>query len=275
MRRPVPRSNAFPWPGSPSRKMAESRHASPDDPAIDVALREAALVLCAHGQGGSSDIASDCAAEIRRSGAFARVEGCCINGQPDVAATLGGLRQNEIYLVPLLMAAGYTYRTVLPPLIARHAPTGARVRLCPPLGEAAGLESVAVDLAVDLCTVRGWAPEGATLVVAAHGTPRSAASGATATELAAAIDRGRRIAGACAAFLEQAPLLADRLRDLRPRPCIVVGFFMDSGSHAGTDIPRIIASAHPDAAYTGAIGRSREIPKLIVEMVRAEARKTA
>jgi len=255
--------------------MSSTRPAAPKGPAIEAALKDAALVLCAHGQDGASGIAEAYAAALSRSGRFARVEGCCLKGAPDLAATLGGLDQREIYVVPLLMADGYTYGTVLPPLIERHAPAGARVHLCPPLGRAAGLAAVATDRAVELCAGRGWAPESTTLVVAAHGTPRSAASSASATALAAALDRGKRFAGAQTGFLEQAPLLADILRELRPAPCVVVGFFMDMGGHAGSDIPRIIASAHRDAAYTGALGRSDEIPQLIVDLVRAEAAKSA
>jgi len=255
--------------------MSSTRRVAPKGPAIEAALKNAALVLCAHGRDGASDIALEYAAKIGRSGEFARVAGCCLKGAPDLAGTLRGLDQRDIYLVPLLMADGYTYRTVLPPLIGCHAPPGARVRLCPSLGRAAGLAGIVTDQAVDLCDDRGWVPETTTLVIAAHGTPRSAASGAAANDLAAAIDRSQRFAAVRTGFLEQAPYFADVLRELRPAPCVVVGFFMDLGGHAGSDIPLTIASAHPDAAYSGALGRSSAIPQLIVELVRAEAAKPA
>ena len=255
--------------------MSSTRRAAPKGPAIEASLKDAALVLCAHGQDGESGIAGEYAAAIGRSGEFARVAGCCLKGAPDLASTLHGLDQPRIFIAPLLMADGYTYNTVLPPLIARHAPPGARVHLCPPLGRAAGLAAVAAGQADGFCAERGWAPESTTLVVAAHGTPRSAASSASANDLAAALGRAGRFAGARAGFLEQAPFLADVLRDLHPAPCVVIGFFMDLGGHAGSDVPRVIAAAHPDAAYTGALGRSPAVPQLIVDLVRAVAAKAA
>ena len=46
---------------------------------------------------------------------------------------------------------------------------------------------------------------------------------------------------------------------------------MDRGGHSAEDLPRLIAEAHPDAAYTGAIGAEPGMTDIILATVRAAA----
>jgi sirohydrochlorin ferrochelatase len=255
--------------------MSTTKFAVPKAPATKVSLAHAALVLCAHGQCGTSGITDAHVESLRKSGCFARVEGCCINGEPDLASTLCTIAQGEIFIVPLLMADGYTYGSVLPTLMPDCSPPGTRIHLCRPLGQTPGLAAVAIDWAADLCADRGWSCNETTVIVAAHGTPRSSASSEAAQRLTAAIDRSRRFLSSGTGFLEQSPILADVLRAIRPAPCVVIGYFMDRGIHAGKDIPWIIETSHPEAAYTGAIGCNEKVPELIVDLVRTEALKAS
>ena len=189
---------------------------------------------------------------------------------PGLAETLRCLPGKPVYLVPLLMAEGYTYRTVLPRLLAEAGAAGRRIVQCRPVGAAPGLDAVAVAQALEMCAARKFAPGQTTLVLAAHGTKRDTASGDAAREMANRIAATQKFEKVCAAFLEQSPRVEPVLRSIAPRPCVVAGYFMDYGAHSTEDIPESIASAHPGAAYGGPIGARPELAEIVLDLVQAE-----
>jgi sirohydrochlorin ferrochelatase len=72
----------------------------------------------------------------------------------------------------------------------------------------------------------------------------------------------RRFASVSTAFLEEEPFLEDALRTSNA-PTIVAGFFFGDGMHAAEDVPDAIAETCANAVYTGAIGDSPAIARLI------------
>jgi sirohydrochlorin cobaltochelatase len=240
-------------------------------------LSRAAVLLCAHGRGeGGEGTPEAHAAALRARGVFARVEACALRGAPGLPETLAEMLAEidapRVFVVPLLMAEGHTSQVLLPALLARGGKEAGRVTLCRPIGVSPALAPLVVEAALAQCRARGWRSADATVVIAGHGTTRHEGSGDSAALLArrvAVTDRFRRVT---AAFLEQAPFVEDVLRRCRPAPCVVAGFFMDHGGHSAGDIPRLIAAAHPDAAYTGAIGAKPGIADIILAVVRAAAR---
>jgi sirohydrochlorin cobaltochelatase len=261
--------------GRASRK---AKAAAPD-------LTGAALLLCAHGRSGFARPASSedrrattrapeaHAAALRKRRLFARVETCVLRGSPGLADVLAELLvdSERVYLVPLLMADGHTSRVVLPEALAQAGGQGARVTLCRPVGLSPALAPLAADEAALLCQARGWRPADTAVVIAGHGTERHEQSGKSAALLAKRIAALRRFRDVTAAFLEQAPTVAETLRACRPSPCAVIGFFIDEGGHSTRDIPRLIAAEHPEAAYSGAIG----VHPAFAEIVLAAARDAA
>lgn len=247
------------------RKSRKARAGSPD-------LSKAALLLCAHGRSDGGEGAPEAhAAALRARRCFARVEACVLRGAPGLAETLAGIGAARVFIVPLLMAEGHTSQVVLPDLLAQAGAGKERVTLCRPVGVSPALAPLVVDEMLALCRARGWRPADTAVVIAGHGTARHEGSGASAALLAERVAASGRFGRVAAAFLEHAPFVEDALRGFRPGPCAVVGFFMDHGGHSADDIPRLIAAAHPDAAYTGAIGARPGFVEIILDSVREAA----
>jgi sirohydrochlorin cobaltochelatase len=204
---------------------------------------------------------------IRAGGVFAAVESCCLEGRPSLAEALARMGA-PIYLVPLLMAEGFTARTLL---ARRVAEAGAResVVLCRAVGANPGLAALVERQAVASCEARGWSPARTALVVIGHGTPRDEASGATLLEQADRIAGAGAFAEVLPAFLEQAPRASEVLARLAGRRAMAVGFFADRGAHSEGEVAGLIARAGPAVAYAGAVGVLPEIADLIVAQARA------
>lgn len=241
-----------------------------------VGLGADALLLCAHGRGGTAEdhhVPEMLARALRGRSRFARVEACYLRGRPRLADVLADIAEARVFLVPLLMADGHTSRVVLPEALAAAGADGARVTLTPPLGTAPAIADLVARDALELCGERGWTPAETTVVIAGHGTARHAGSARSAEDAAPRVAASGGFRRAVAAFLEQAPYLDAVLQEIAPAPCVVAGFFLDHGGHSVEDIPRLIAAAHPEAAYEGALGGSPGLADIVLEMVRAAARR--
>lgn len=235
----------------------------PDGPAAP------ALLLCAHGRGGTAEdhhVPETLADTLRAGGRFAEVEACYLRGSPGIGDALARLRAAEVVLVPLLMAEGHTSKVVLPDALAAVGEAAGRVRVTAPVGVASALTDLVVSVGLSICGDRHWSPAETTILVAAHGTARHADSGGSAQRLVDRITASGRFRQASAGFIEQEPKLEARLGAILPDPCVVIGLFMDHGDHSTDDIPQAIAAAHPDAAYSGAIGAHPGIADIILSL---------
>ncbi len=227
-----------------------------------------ALVLCAHGSGGGSATAENLANIVRERKQFDRVAVCCLKGRPGVADALQAVAGCETVMVPLLMAEGFSYDVVLRGQLSDFGPAADRVRLSRPVGVHPRLADIAVAQARDECVRKGWAQDGVNILIAAHGTPKHRAAGNSARTLAAGIETNQVFNTVRVAFLESSPSIDEALHAIAPEPCVVVGFFLDAGDHAKSDVPAAIARAHPKAGYTGAIGRDPALADIIVDLAR-------
>jgi sirohydrochlorin ferrochelatase len=228
----------------------------------------AALLLVAHGVRGGPGIAVTHAAALRKTGLFDDVAAACLKGEPSVAAALQSLSARRVVALPLLMADGYSYGRLLPEQLLL-AQTAKEVRLCRPLGLLPGMAGIATDLAFGSCADRGWNAGDAAVIIAAHGTARSASSRCTALKLAAHLRARDIFRDVEAAFLDDKPPLPETLRRLRRQPAVVLGFFADSGVHGEVDLARLVAeSGCSEIIYAGPIGRTDGVRDLIA----AEAR---
>ena len=261
--------------------MAAAGRASPKAKTASPDLTGSALLLCAHGRSGEGAPAAGRnrppsseahAAALRERRLFASVDTCVLRGRPGLADALAGIGAGRIFLVPLLMADGYTFRVVLPELLAKAGGRAANVTLCRPAGLSRALVPFTAGQAAALCGARGWPPGETGVVIAAHGTERHERSAASAERLAKRIAALRRFGSVTAAFLDQAPALEETLRDRRSSPCAVLGLFADEGSHSARDIPRLISAEHPGAAYSGALGAKPAFVEVIVETVMEAAK---
>lgn len=229
------------------------------------------MILCAHGAAAGCDAAERHAARLRETGGLGEVVACCLRGTPDLAAALSGVRGPSVAIVPMLMADGYTSRTVLPQAVADAAPEGLTVRITRPLGVSPGVGDIIARRALRACRDRNWRPARTGLLIVGHGTPRDARSGETTEAAADRLRATGAFADVRAGFLEQAPRVGDMLSAMQSFPCLVVaGYFADAGGHAARDLPGLLGSSRPDAVYLGPVGTDPGIPDVIVELLRGD-----
>ena len=246
--------------------MSTTRFASPKAPATDRRDRSAALVLCAHGARGGLVEAPLHAAQIARLGRFSEVRVASLTSEPTLGSVVAGLRADEAYIVPLLMAEGYTATEVLPRALTALPPGGPRVTLCRPIGSHPRMANLLERAATASCLARGWLPGETALVVLGHGTGRNPDSSGTALEHAARLARGGHFARIETAFLEQTPGLREVLESCGSCPgAVVVGLLADRGLHADQDVPGILAAFGGKVAYAGPVGARPEITELILD----------
>ena len=250
--------------------MSSTRSDDRKAPATSTGSEGLSVILCAHGGVAGCGAAEQHARRLREGGAFEDVVACCLRGTPDLAMAFARVQAPVVAVVPVLMADGYTSRTVLPKAVADAAPDGLVVRITPPLGTSPGVGDIIARRALLACRDRGWQAAQTSLLVAGHGTVRDPRSGDTAKSTADRLRAGGAFGDARAGFLEQPPLLADVLSELQPKPCVVAGFFADAGDHAVRDLPSLINRNHPNAAYLGPIGVDPEVANVIVELLQAD-----
>jgi sirohydrochlorin cobaltochelatase len=167
----------------------------------------------------------------------------------------------------MLMADGYTCRTVLPAAVADVAPDGAKVRITPPLGSNPRIGDIIVRQALLACVEKDLQPAGAALVVVGHGTGRDVRSGETVHATVARLRDSGLFGEVRAGFLQQPPMIGDVLADLRAKACVVVGYFADASGHARQDLPAQIRAKHREALYLGPIGVDPEVADVVVELL--------
>lgn len=226
--------------------------------------QDTALLICAHGAHGAAGVAADHADGLRRRGIDARA--CCLKGHPSVAEALSRLTAGSVVLVPLLMADGYAAQTLLPRALAN---AGRRVIVAPAVGLHPDIADLISIRARDRCRQRGWTTADTALVLAGHGTRRSAGSTAAARRHAAALRRSRQFAGVSTAFLEVSPALPEALDRLGGRNTVVIGLFADRGVHGEADLTRLLAPYGDSVAYDGPIGTAPKIADIILDQAGA------
>jgi sirohydrochlorin cobaltochelatase len=181
--------------------------------------------------------------------------------------TLAEVGAERVYLVPMLMAEGYTLRAML-----RRLEGGRELSVCRPVGANPRLAELIGRKAQAARIAQGWAAEDTALLLVGHGTERHAASGATTRRHAAELAARGGFAEAAVAFLDQAPTIAAAVARLSAPRCVAVGLFLDRGEHGEQDIPRLLATTGHQTVYAGPIGTDPEIATLIIEQVRERDR---
>lgn len=254
--------------------MSTTRFISLKAPVTDPTLGRAGLLLCCHGVYGGPGSAVQHAAAIQWLGLFAETRVCCLKGRPALASVIDHMDSPEIYLVPLLMAEGYSAGRLLNGAL-QEVPNGARrIILCRPVGANPRMAEVLSVTARRCCRARRWALEETTVVVMGHGTTRCASSGGTVLGHAAALARQSDFAAVAPAFLDQSPSLERVFAGITTAHTVVVGLFADRGAHGENDVPRLLVKAGYSAAYAGPVGIAPELSNLILDQVlagRAEA----
>ena len=250
--------------------MSSTRSGYPKAPATEPGWGGASLLLCAHGVRGEVGVAREHAAAIAALDCFATVEACCLHGRPSLEdgliRTAGGLT----YVVPLLMAEGYSLDALSERLAGVRALPSSEIRLCRPVGSHPGLVELILDRAQSQCRSRGWRYRESGLLLIGHGTARHANSSQSLRCHAEALAASRIFAGVSCAFLDQTPDVAEALAALDSPQIVAVGHFADAGPHGADDVAAHLAGRSPQVAYAGPVGCDPGLVSLILDRVRQE-----
>lgn len=230
-------------------------------------VQDSALVLVAHGDRGDRDRNGWLLAHVdtlRVQTGFRFVGAGVLKGEPSLEDALADAARSEAgraLVYPFCMSDGYFVRDVLASRVSAAAGT-IRVTILSPLGLDPRLPPLFLERSLAAARASGFESLSTRLVVVGHGSKFGPASAAATERMAAALGRAERFSTVEPAFLEEPPFLHDALAR-SPGPTVVAGFFSGEGMHARGDVPAAIEETGANAAYTGAIGVHRRIPRLI------------
>jgi len=222
-------------------------------------------ILVSHGdRGGESPNAALAtqAARVRELTGLTVLTGM-LKGEPtleEAVSEAAATGTSRIVVYPLFMADGYFVKKVRER--ANTVADSLEPVVLAPLGIDPALPDILVDEAVSLAQREKIEPSDARLLIVGHGSKLGPASASATRKVAARAALARRFASVSTAFLEEEPFLEDALRTSKA-PTIVAGFFFGDGMHAAEDVPDAIAETCANAVYTGAIGDSPAIARLI------------
>jgi sirohydrochlorin ferrochelatase len=184
-----------------------------------------------------------------------RVAGATLAEPGALADRIARLGQGVVY--PLFMACGWFTQSQLPDRMAAAGATRGW-RIAAPFGCDAAVQDLAVAQAV-----AAGAPE---VILAAHGSGRSARPAeiahALALRIAAATGRPAR-----AAFIDEAPRLADLTGLAAGAACLP--FFALPGGHVTDDLPAALARAGLSGPILPPVGSDPAVPSLIARAIAA------
>jgi sirohydrochlorin cobaltochelatase len=199
-----------------------------------------ALLLIGHGSARYPDAASALqghAESLRREKRFDQVAVGLLNGGPSVAQALADIQTAVIRVVPFFMEDGYFTRVAVPRALGDRP-----VILCPPIGVHDGMARLIERQARAGCALLGTLPHTATLLIVGHGSARAPGRALALHRHAKSVTATGVFASVTTACLEEAPFVADALRERRAHPVVVVGFFANRGGHVRDDLPALIAA---------------------------------
>lgn len=172
-----------------------------------------------------------------------------------------GLGQSG-FVYPMFMAEGWFTRTHLP---QRLADAGAGDwQVLGPFGTDPAVQALAVTLLQE-----AGLRAGGDLLIAAHGSFRSAAPAQVAQAVAARCGAELALGRAEAAFIDQNPRLA-QVQGFGP-DALCLPFFAARGGHVIDDLPQALAQAGFAGRVLPALGLDHRVPALIAQSLRRAA----
>jgi sirohydrochlorin ferrochelatase len=163
-----------------------------------------------------------------------------------VARAVAGAAPGVVF--PMFMAGGWFTRVQIPARLAEAGATGWRVL------EPFGCDPMVHDLCVTLAEEAGAAE----VILAAHGSFKSAIPSDVAAHVAARIEAGVGCEVAVG-FIDQAP----RLATLSGFGTVCLPFFAAEGGHVSDDVPAALAEAGFQGRILPPVGLDARVPGLI------------
>ncbi len=214
-----------------------------------------ALLIVSHGDrggDGTDQLAHEIAREAGSTGRYAAARTCFMSKGPSLKKSIGSLPRGPVLIYPLFMSNGYFMRKILSDLasedIAAQGRSSAEIHITKPIGLNRSLPGLVAESAMAEAIRLNWPIEKCRLLLAAHGSQKSAASRRATEAIATALAQQTAFSEIELGFLDETPWLADQIECL-DGPLIIVGLFASSGLHGGNDLPEAVAKAgRSDAA---------------------------
>lgn len=189
-------------------------------------------------------------AEALTADGWADVQVGALRTEPTIAAAAAACAGDHLLVLPVALADGWFSATAVPDAV--RAGVNRPFTVCRAAGTHPSFRQVAVRRYDEACAASGWDRASAHLLLVAHGTPRSAASG-DAAHAAAELARASGVE-TTVAFLDDTPLASDAADALAARRVVVVPWFLADGAHPRWDLPELLGLER-DPPLDGAVQR--------------------
>ena len=224
------------------------------------------VLIVAHGQPSDpAPAAADLAAFAQRVAAYlpGRWLGSVTLAEPQGLADALAQAGPGGLVFPMFMAGGWFTRVHLPAKL--RAAGGLDWRVLEPLGCDPALHDLAVQVVAQ--ALAGQDPAQAQVLIAAHGSFKTSVPSDIAKHLAAKLKSALGLGRAEAAFIDQAPQLA-QVQGFGAE-AICLPFFAAQGGHVTEDIPAALAAAGFQGRILPPLGLHAQVPKLVAQAIQA------
>lgn len=160
---------------------------------------------------------------------------------------------------PMFMTDGWFTRTNLPRRLAAAGFAGVQLA---PFGVDPDLPALAADWLGAEIAAQGWRPQDTRLVLAAHGSGRSAGPARDTRAFAAALGARLPLAGIFPGFVEESPGIAEAARDLGAQ-ALCLPFFAARRGHVMEDLPQGLDAAGFTGLRLDPLGLHPQVPQLV------------
>lgn len=171
-------------------------------------------------------------------------------------------------LFPMFMAGGWFTRVQLPKRMAEAGAVG-WIHL-PPFGIYETVQALCLTVATEAAAGMGRVPADCGVLLAAHGSFRSAAPAEVAQDMAARLRDEAGFDRVEVGFIEQDPRIAN-VRGFGAG-ALCLPFFAGRGGHVVEDLPRALAEAGFGGRVLEPLGLDARVPGLIAEVLRRSGR---
>ncbi|MDF1826071.1 MAG: CbiX/SirB N-terminal domain-containing protein [Verrucomicrobiales bacterium] len=214
---------------------------------MPVSKPESALLILGHGSTENPDSTQpswDHADTIAASGQFSSVHCAFWKEEPSFRQIWPMIEEEEVYVVPNFISEGYFTRQVIPRELELDGHTTRRgdhvVHYCDPVGIHAKMTDLLIKRAHEIID-EGVKIEETALIIVGHGTNLNKKSTeAISNQVEAIRSSGEPFAEIIAAYMEEAPFVADWKTLTDAETVIVVPFFIADALHSYQDIPVLL-----------------------------------
>lgn len=207
--------------------------------------RHSALILVGHGSTLNPDSSAPTfqhADEIIRRHLFAEVHCCFWKEEPSFREIFYLVESEDVYIVPNFISQGYFTETIIPREMALSGPMtmrdGKTIKYCEPVGNDPRMVELLLRRAHEVAP--HVLPEQASLLIVGHGTSLNEKSAEAARQQVRLIRERSTFAEVSAAYMEEAPFIADWQKNTTQPNVVIVPFFIADGLHSYQDIPVLL-----------------------------------